>query len=85
MKKQSKLRLKFGGVLLLALISAILSFPHLVGFIPPLSRAISGLHINRGLDLQGGIHLEYAADLKDIPSERWMTLWPQRKLSLSGA
>jgi len=70
MKQQVKIRYQFGLVLLLGLICGIISYPQLVKFIPPVFSVFDGLTVNKGLDLQGGIHLEYKADVSQIESEK---------------
>lgn len=64
MKK--KLQLKFAGVVLLALVTGLVSYPQAVSKITPLHEAFSKFKINLGLDLQGGAHLEYSADTSKI-------------------
>lgn len=65
-----KLRLHFAGVVLLGLFSALLAYPQLVAFAPPAERFFAKLQMNYGLDLQGGIHLEYLANINDIPADQ---------------
>jgi len=61
-----KLRLKFIGVLVLGLFVGVVSYPRAIKFIPPVYNKLNALKINLGLDLQGGIHLEYKADTSGI-------------------
>lgn len=61
-----KLRLRFAGVVLLGLFSALLAYPKLTTHIPPIERFLERFKMNYGLDLQGGIHLEYLADTRDL-------------------
>lgn len=61
-----RLRYQFAGVVLLALVSSLIAYPKIVSFAPPVERFFSEAKINLGLDLQGGIHLEYAADTSDV-------------------
>lgn len=70
MKQQIKIRYQFGLVLLLGLVCGIISYPQAVKFIPPVFNVLNGLEVNKGLDLQGGIHLEYKADVSQIESEK---------------
>ncbi len=65
---KKKLKLKFGAVIILALFVGIISYPKTVEKIPPVYNMLNKLKINLGLDLQGGIHLEYKADLSKIDS-----------------
>ncbi|MEK7181664.1 MAG: peptidylprolyl isomerase, partial [Patescibacteria group bacterium] len=70
MKQQTKIRWQFAGVLLLGLISGLISYPNAVSFIPPVYNVLQNFQINKGLDLQGGIHLEYLADVSNVPSDK---------------
>lgn len=70
MKYHQKIRWQFVTVLLLGLVSGIIAYPQAVKFFPALSAALSRLEVNRGLDLQGGIHLEYRADTSQVPSDK---------------
>jgi protein-export membrane protein SecD len=70
MKQQVKIRWQFGGVLLLALICGVIAYPQAVKFFPFLHDAVAKLHVNEGLDLQGGIHLEYKADVSQLDSSK---------------
>ena len=70
MRQHIKKRFHFAGVLLLGLVCGIIAYPQAVRFIPPLFQAIEKLKVNEGLDLQGGIHLEYKADMSQVPSEK---------------
>lgn len=70
MKQQVKIRYQFGLVLLLGLVCGIISYPQAVKFIPPVFSVFDSLKVNKGLDLQGGIHLEYNADVSQIESAK---------------
>ncbi len=65
---KKKLQLQFAGTVLLAVFAGLFSYPEVLKFAPPAYNAISRLKINLGLDLQGGIHLEYKADISNIDS-----------------
>lgn len=70
MRLQQKIRWQFAWVLALAIFSGAVAYPHVFSFLPKFSAAETieeSLKINLGLDLQGGIHLEYAADLSQVP------------------
>lgn len=73
MNQIKKTRLHFAGVVLLGLIVGIISYPQVVRFIPPLFNVVEKLKVNEGLDLQGGIHLEYKADVSQLPSDKVST------------
>jgi protein-export membrane protein SecD len=66
MSKKKQLQLKFAGVILLALICGLIAYPQAVRKITPLYNLLTRRNINLGLDLQGGIHLEYKADVSQI-------------------
>ncbi len=64
------IRYRFFGVLFLAVFAAAISYPRLVARVPWIGASISSLQTNLGLDLQGGIHLEYKVDTTQIPEEK---------------
>jgi preprotein translocase subunit SecD len=68
MNLKRKLRIKFFAIILLAVLAGLVSYPKVTEKIPAVHNALNSLKINLGLDLQGGIRLEYMADLKDIES-----------------
>jgi protein-export membrane protein SecD len=69
MKQKDKIRWQFAGVLGLALFSGIIAYPKVFSIfhIPNAATIEEKLKVNLGLDLQGGIHLEYAADTSQVP------------------
>jgi len=66
MTLQEKLKYKFIAIIILAVVVGLISYPKAVSKIPPLYNALNSLKINLGLDLQGGIHLEYKADVSQV-------------------
>lgn len=68
MKQHVKIRYQFGLVLLLGLICGVIAYPQAVKFLPPVFDVFDAFKVNKGLDLQGGIHLEYRADVSQIES-----------------
>ena len=62
MNLRRKILFKFTAVVILALIVGLISYPRAVKFLPAVYERLNALKINLGLDLQGGIHLEYKAD-----------------------
>ncbi len=66
-KTRNRLSLLF--VALFALVVGAIAYPPLVSFAPSLERKLEKLQVNLGLDLQGGIYLEYDIDLNRIPPE----------------
>jgi protein-export membrane protein SecD len=70
MNLRKKLQIKFAAVVGLAVLVGLIAYPPVVSKIPPVFNFFNKLKINLGLDLQGGIHLEYAADLSQIASDK---------------
>lgn len=70
MNKRNRLKLKFFSIILLTLVCGLISFPKAVGFSPSLFSALDKFKFNLGLDLQGGIHLEYKADVSGIEQDK---------------
>jgi len=66
MNIHQKTRIKFASVILLGVLAGLVAYPQAVSKIPPVFNALNKLKINLGLDLQGGIHLEYKADTSQI-------------------
>lgn len=66
MNTKKKTQLKFAGVLALAIFAGLVSYPQAVSKVTPVYNALNKLKINLGLDLQGGSHLEYKADVANI-------------------
>lgn len=65
-----KNRIKFIAVLALGIAAGIISYPKAVFFAPKLDNYLNKAKINLGLDLQGGIHLEYKADVSQVDSAK---------------
>lgn len=70
MNSRQKLRLKFGLVIVLAALAGLVAYPKAVSKIPRFFDFFNKPKINLGLDLQGGIHLEYKADTTKIDSSQ---------------
>lgn len=70
MNLRKKLRLQIGGIFVLALMAGIIVYPRVLFFWPSAEQKLSQLKVNLGLDLQGGIHLEYRADVSQIESSK---------------
>jgi protein-export membrane protein SecD len=66
MNIKQKNRNKFLGVVALALMVGVISYPRVLAFWPKGEETLNKLKINLGLDLQGGIHLEYKADMSQV-------------------
>lgn len=65
-----QVRLRFAFIIVLALVVGAVSYPRAVSRVPWVGPLVSKLSLNLGLDLQGGIHLEYAVDTSNIPEEK---------------
>ncbi len=50
----------------MAVVVGLISYPQAVSKIAPLYNTLNKLKVNLGLDLQGGIHLEYKADVSKV-------------------
>ncbi len=70
MKLQSKIRNQFLGVLALGVFCGLIAYPQVMKFWPKGFEKLDALKVNLGLDLQGGIHLEYKADVSGIPESK---------------
>lgn len=70
MSVNKKTRNQFILVIALAVFVGLVSYPKAVSFSDPLYNFFNKLKINLGLDLQGGIHLEYKADVSQIGSDK---------------
>lgn len=70
MNSKQKLLTKFILIAALALAAGLISYPQAVSKIPPVYGVLNSLKINLGLDLQGGIHLEYKADTSQIEGSK---------------
>ena len=66
MIEKRKLLTKFVLIFVLALTVGLISCPQSVAKIPPVYNVLNKLKINLGLDLQGGVYLEYKADTSQI-------------------
>lgn len=67
---RQKLRYKFIAIIFLALVTGLISYPQITAKIPVLNNILNRPKINLGLDLQGGIHMEYKADTSQIPDNQ---------------
>ncbi len=70
MNLRQKLQLKFVGIIVLAVLVGMISYPQAISKISPVYNFFNKVKINLGLDLQGGIHLEYQADLSKIDPDK---------------
>lgn len=70
MNIKKKLQLKFAGIVLLAVFCGLVSYPQAISKVPKVFDFFNKTKINLGLDLQGGIHLEYKADVSQIDGDK---------------
>jgi len=70
MSINKKVKRQFILVIVLAVFVGLVSYPKAASFVPPVYNFFNKLKINLGLDLQGGIHLEYRADTSQISSDK---------------
>ena len=70
MNRRNNIRIQFALILLLGIVAGVISYPKAASFMPPVETALNKLKINLGLDLQGGIHLEYKADVSNVDSAK---------------
>ena len=70
MNVRKKLYWKVVAITVLAVVSGAIAYPKSVVFLPKIEEKLVALKINLGLDLQGGIHLEYKADVSQIESSK---------------
>jgi len=70
MNSRQKLRLKFSLVVVLAVVAGFIAYPQAAKKVPRLFDVLNKPKINLGLDLQGGIHLEYKADTSQVESSQ---------------
>lgn len=70
MANKNKLLIKFIAIIVLAVCAGLVSYPRAVAKLPPVFDFFNKLKINLGLDLQGGIHLEYKADTSQVDSAK---------------
>ncbi len=68
MTYRGKTRLQFMLVLLLGLMAGVIAYPQITWFPASVGWIEDHFKVNLGLDLQGGIHLEYKADVSQIPN-----------------
>ncbi|EKE16258.1 MAG: Protein-export membrane protein SecD [uncultured bacterium] len=67
---QRKIKVKFIAIIALFFLTGLISYPEAARFVPPIYTALNKLKLNLGLDLQGGIHLEYKADISGLESNK---------------
>ncbi|MBP6975495.1 MAG: protein translocase subunit SecD [Candidatus Moranbacteria bacterium] len=67
MTHHGKTRTQFILVLLLGLVAGVIAYPQITWFPASVTWIEDHFKVNLGLDLQGGIHLEYKADVSQVP------------------
>jgi preprotein translocase subunit SecD len=71
MKVTTKRRLQLLGIVLLIGVAGLIAYPKQTG-VSWLDKYLSKMTIRQGLDLQGGVHLVYEADMKNITKGKEM-------------
>ncbi len=70
MNLRQKAKYKFFTIIGLAILACLVAYPEITKPIKPVYNFFNKTKINLGLDLQGGIHLEYKADTSNIDSSK---------------
>jgi protein-export membrane protein SecD len=70
MKKISQVTKHFWLAVVGSVMLAVVAYPPIVRFYQPLYNKLESYKVNQGLDLQGGIHLEYEADVSQLPGDQ---------------
>lgn len=70
MVTRNKLKAKFFTIIGLAVLACLIAYPKIVKPITPVYDFFNRTRINLGLDLQGGIHLEYKADTSEVEASK---------------
>lgn len=70
MQKHAHTRRNFILAVLGSVFLAVIAYPKLISWQPQAFEYINDWQVNQGLDLQGGIHLEYEADTTNIPDDQ---------------
>ncbi len=56
-------------VAVFVMVVSVVAYPRIVAVVPAVEQSLNKLDIKLGLDLQGGIHLEYLIDLSAVPED----------------
>ena len=70
MNLRQKIKLRFVLIVALAVLVGLISYPQSVSRVTPVYNFFNKLKITLGLDLQGGIHLEYSADVSQVDKSK---------------
>jgi protein-export membrane protein SecD len=70
MTVRDKIKYKFFAIIGLAILAFFIAYPEITKPIKPVYNFFNKTKVNLGLDLQGGIHLEYKADTSNIDSAK---------------
>lgn len=66
MSMKKKTKMQFIGIIALALVAGLVAYPKSVSKVPYVYDYLNKFKVNLGLDLQGGSHLEYKADVSNV-------------------
>ena len=70
MRRSTKTRFQVLGIAVLFAAAASFAYPKAVSFAPWIAEPFSRAGVALGLDLRGGVHLEYEAQTEDIPEDQ---------------
>jgi len=70
MNLRQKIKYKFFTIIGLAVLAVLVAYPEVAKPIKPVYNFFNKTKVNLGLDLQGGIHLEYKADTSKVDSSK---------------
>ena len=70
MRRSTKTRFQVLGIAVLFAAAASFAYPKIVSFVPWIAEPFSRAGVALGLDLRGGVHLEYEAQTEDIPEDQ---------------
>lgn len=70
MNLRQKIKYKFFTIIALAVVAILIAYPEITKPIKPVYNFFNKTKVNLGLDLQGGIHLEYKADTSNVDSAK---------------
>ena len=70
MVARDKIKFKFFAIIGLAVLACLVAYPEIIKPVKPVYDFFNKAKVNLGLDLQGGIHLEYKADTSNVDSSK---------------
>lgn len=67
---RDRIKYKFFAIIGLAILACLIAYPEIAKPVKPIYDFFNKTKVNLGLDLQGGIHLEYKADTSNVDSSK---------------